>query len=93
MVTVSCSESFEHFSRRLNGLLGQVAKFGDKPALVSLYAKTAAKAFEPAGETTGEVSYETSLSQVHVCLVSIRGLARVVFTRLPFSSLKREVSA
>ncbi|CAN0101125.1 unnamed protein product [Pylaiella littoralis] len=40
-----------------------VKDFGSKPALVSLYAKTAALAFEPSFETTGEVSYETSLSQ------------------------------
>lgn len=45
--------------------LTQVAKFGDKPALVSLYSKAAALAFEPAFETTGEVSYETSLAQVN----------------------------
>lgn len=42
----------------------QVKEFGAKPALVSLYAKTAAAAFEPAFKTTGEVSYETSLAQV-----------------------------
>eukprot|EP00903_Cladosiphon_okamuranus_P006469 g6329.t1 len=40
-----------------------VADYGAKPALVSLYAKTAAAAFEPAFQTTGEVSYETSLAQ------------------------------
>lgn len=42
----------------------QVQDFGAKPTLVSLYAKTAAAAFEPAFKTTGEVSYETSLAQV-----------------------------
>lgn len=40
-----------------------VAEYGDKPALVSLYSKAAALAFEPAFKTTGEVSYETSLGQ------------------------------
>ncbi|CAM9160347.1 unnamed protein product [Ectocarpus sp. 6 AP-2014] len=43
--------------------LNLIQNFGAKPALVSLYAKTAAKAFEPAFQTTGEVSYETSLAQ------------------------------
>lgn len=41
-----------------------MAKFGDKPGLVSLYSKAAALAFEPALKATGEVSYETSLGQV-----------------------------
>eukprot|EP00904_Undaria_pinnatifida_P002571 jgi/Undpi1/12314/HiC_scaffold_5.g01990.m1 len=40
-----------------------VAKFGDKPALVSLYSKAAALAFDPVFKTTGEVSYEASLGQ------------------------------
>eukprot|EP00752_Nemacystus_decipiens_P003494 g3227.t1 len=40
-----------------------VKKFGDKPALVSLYARTAALAFEPVGQLAGKVSYETSLAQ------------------------------
>ncbi|CAM9157892.1 unnamed protein product [Scytosiphon promiscuus] len=40
-----------------------IQDFGAKPSLVSLYAKVAAAAFEPAFKTTGEVSYETSLSQ------------------------------
>eukprot|EP00904_Undaria_pinnatifida_P002572 jgi/Undpi1/12315/HiC_scaffold_5.g01991.m1 len=40
-----------------------VAKFGDKPTLVSLYSKAAALALEPAFKTSGEVSYETSLGQ------------------------------
>ena len=31
---------------------------------MALYSKIAAKAFEPVGEETGEVSYETSLAQV-----------------------------
>lgn len=48
----------------VDALLGQVAKVGAKPSLVSVYAKVAALAFEPAGELTGEVSYETSLAQV-----------------------------
>lgn len=48
----------------VRALLGQVAKVGAKPSLVSVYAKVAALAFEPAGELTGEVSYETSLAQV-----------------------------
>ena len=43
----------------------QVAKFGDKPALVSLYSKAAALAFDPVFKTTGEVSYEASLGQVY----------------------------
>lgn len=42
----------------------QVKDYGAKPTLVSLYAKTAALAFEPVFQTEGEVSYETSLSQV-----------------------------
>lgn len=42
----------------------QVKKVGDKPALVSLYARTAAKAFEPVGQESGKVYYETSLAQV-----------------------------
>lgn len=41
-----------------------MAKVGSKPALVSLYAKVAALAFEPAGQVTGEISYEASLGQV-----------------------------
>lgn len=41
----------------------QVRKFGDKPALVSLYSKAASLALTPAFKTTGEVSYETSLGQ------------------------------
>lgn len=53
----------------------QVAKYGAKPDLVSLYSRAAVKAFEPSGTTTGEVSYETSLAQVcilnstqdHIC--------------------------
>lgn len=40
-----------------------VKKVGDKPALVSLYARTAAKAFEPVGQESGKVYYETSLAQ------------------------------
>eukprot|EP00752_Nemacystus_decipiens_P008514 g7603.t1 len=40
-----------------------VQDFGAKPTLVSLYAKVAAAAFEPAFKTTGEVSYEQSLAQ------------------------------
>eukprot|EP00904_Undaria_pinnatifida_P002573 jgi/Undpi1/12316/HiC_scaffold_5.g01992.m1 len=40
-----------------------VARFGDKPTLVSLYSKAAALAFDPVFNTTGEVSYETSLGQ------------------------------
>ncbi|CAM9913168.1 unnamed protein product [Ectocarpus fasciculatus] len=40
-----------------------VAKFGDKPALVAFYSKTAAKAFEPVGKEIGQVHYETSLAQ------------------------------
>lgn len=48
----------------VHALLGQVAKVGAKPSLVSVYAKVAALTFEPAGELTGEVSYETSLAQV-----------------------------
>ncbi|CAM9741720.1 unnamed protein product [Ascophyllum nodosum] len=40
-----------------------VAKIGSRPALVALYSKIAAKAFEPVGKETGEVSYETSLAQ------------------------------
>jgi len=43
----------------------QVKKFGDKPALVAFYAKTAAKAFEPRGKEIGQVYYETSLAQVN----------------------------
>lgn len=39
-------------------------KVGDKPALVSLYSRTAAKAFEPVGQESGQVYYETSLAQV-----------------------------
>lgn len=50
----------------------QVQDFGAKPALVSLYAKTAAAAFEPAFKTTGEVSYETSLAQVLCSVKSAR---------------------
>lgn len=42
----------------------QVASAGDKPAVVALYTKAAARAFEPFGKARGEVSYETSLSQV-----------------------------
>lgn len=42
----------------------QVTIFGDKPALVSLYSRTAARAFEPFGKEIGQVSYETSLAQV-----------------------------
>ncbi|CAM9622675.1 unnamed protein product, partial [Ectocarpus sp. 8 AP-2014] len=48
---------------RTDNAVGKIQNFGAKPALVSLYAKTAAKAFEPAFQTTGEVSYETSLAQ------------------------------
>ncbi|CAM9282114.1 unnamed protein product, partial [Hapterophycus canaliculatus] len=40
-----------------------VAKYGDKPALVAFYSRTAAKAFEPLGKETGQVYYETSLAQ------------------------------
>lgn len=43
---------------------GQVSKAGGKPSLVSLYYKIAARAFEPFGKETGEVSYEASLAQV-----------------------------
>ena len=53
----------------------QVAKVGSKPALVSLYSKIAAKAFEPLGKESGEVSYETSLAQVYLLLGS-RSAAR-----------------
>lgn len=42
----------------------KVSKYGGRPSLVSAYAKAAALAFEPIGEETGEVSYETSLAQV-----------------------------
>ncbi|CAN0224179.1 unnamed protein product [Ectocarpus sp. 6 AP-2014] len=40
-----------------------VAKFGDKPALVAFYSRTAAKAFEPVGKEIGQVHYEVSLAQ------------------------------
>ncbi|CAM9747545.1 unnamed protein product [Pylaiella littoralis] len=40
-----------------------VKKVGDKPALVALYSRTAARAFEPRGKDSGQVFYETSLAQ------------------------------
>eukprot|EP00903_Cladosiphon_okamuranus_P014134 g13135.t1 len=40
-----------------------VKKVGDKPALVALYSRTAAKGFEPFGQESGQVYYETSLAQ------------------------------
>lgn len=43
-------------------------KVGDKPALVAVYARTAAKAFEPVGQDSGQVHYETSLAQVRQCV-------------------------
>lgn len=42
----------------------KLAKIGGNPALVSLYSNAAARAFEPFGKTSGQVSYETSLAQV-----------------------------
>lgn len=65
-----------------------MAKFGDKPELVSLYFKAAALAFEPAFKTTGEVSYETSLGQVNQ--YSIRLIMRYgAFKELAFRTLLR----
>lgn len=49
---------------------GQVSKVGGKPSLVSLYYKIAARAFEPFGKETGELSYEASLAQVRHCNLS-----------------------
>ena len=48
----------------------QVAKFGDKPALVALYSRAAVRATEPLGKTSGSVHYETSLAQVLCCWVA-----------------------
>lgn len=43
----------------------QISKFAAKPALVALYSKAAARAFEPFGKGAGtKVFYETSLAQV-----------------------------
>lgn len=44
----------------------KVAKVGENPALVSLYFNAVARAFEPFGQTSGHVSYETSLAQVRL---------------------------
>lgn len=52
------------FRRMLTPIVNQVAKFGDKPALVAFYSRTAAKAFEPVGKEIGQVHYEVSLAQV-----------------------------
>lgn len=41
-----------------------MSKFGDKPLVVSLYSNAAARAYEPFGKETGEITYETSLAQV-----------------------------
>lgn len=59
--------------------LQKVAKIGGNPALVSLYTNAAARAFNPFGKTSGQVSYETSLAQVRcetsiVCEVELRAV-------------------
>eukprot|EP00904_Undaria_pinnatifida_P008489 jgi/Undpi1/4770/HiC_scaffold_18.g08123.m1 len=40
-----------------------IAKYGDKPALVALYSRTAVRAIEPYRKLSGQVYYETSLAQ------------------------------
>lgn len=55
----------------------QVAKYGAKPDLVSLYSKAAVKAFEPSGATSGEISYEQSLAQVRTIYSTLHMITHV----------------